>query len=267
MLLAIDSGNTNVVFAVFSDVGELLGEWRAGTEQNKTDDEFGIWLTQLIEQDGINRKDITSAILATVVPDNLIHLKSLCLKYFDCDALVIGDPNLDLGLNILIDNPTEVGADRLCNAVAAHDSYEGPVLILDFGTATTFDVIDQIGNYCGGAIFPGINLSLEALHHGAAKLPRIAIDKPELVIGKDTVSAMRSGIFWGHVSMIEGMVTRISEEFGYSMKVIATGGLAELFHNSCEAVNICDSTLTLRGLLKIAQTNQNLVRSNGHSGT
>jgi len=265
MLLAIDSGNTNIVFAVFSDDGELLGEWRAGTEQNKTDDEFGVWLTQLLGQDGISSKNITSAILATVVPDNLIHLKSLCLKYFDCEALIIGDPNVKLGVNILTDNPSEVGADRLCNAVAAHDSYEGPVLILDFGTATTFDVIDGNGNYCGGAIFPGINLSLEALHHGAAKLPRVAIDEPELVIGKDTVSAMRSGIFWGHVSMIEGMVTRISEEFGSSMKVIATGGLAELFYNSCESVDVCDSTLTLRGLLNIAQANKKPPKLNRHS--
>ena len=263
MLLAIDSGNTNVVFAVFSDVGEILGEWRAGTENNRTADEFGIWLTQLLEQDGIDKNKITSAILATVVPDNLIHLNSLCSKYFNCEALVIGDPNVKLGLRILIDNPNEVGADRVCNAVAAHDTYDGPILILDFGTATTFDVIDGNGNYCGGAIFPGINLSLEALHHGAAKLPRVAIDEPDFVIGNDTVSAMKSGIFWGHISMIEGMITRIEDEFGSSMKVVATGGLAELFYNTCSAIDVSDSSLTLRGLFKIFQENKHFKASNG----
>ena len=256
MLLAIDSGNTNIVFAVFSDTGDLQGEWRAGTESNRTADEFGIWLSQLLEKEGIEKQKITSAIIATVVPDNLAHLKLLCLKYFNCDAMVIGDPEVELGLEILIDHPREVGADRLCNAVAAHDTYGGPLLILDFGTATTFDVIYNEGDYCGGAIYPGINLSLEALHHGAAKLPRVAIDKPDAVIGKDTVSAMRSGIFWGHVSMIEGMVARISNEFGCSMKVVATGGLADLFHTSCDAIDICDPSLTLRGLFTIFKANE-----------
>ena len=240
MLLAIDSGNSNTVFAVFSKDGEIQGEWRAAGESNRTADEFGIWLTQLLDQEGIDRKKIKSAIIATVVPDNLIHLKSLCKKYFNCDALVIGDPRVDLGLKVLINNPHEVGADRLCNAVAAHKTYKGPLLILDFGTATTFDVIDGEGNYCGGAIYPGINLSLEALHHGAAQLPRVAVDKPESVIGKDTVSAMRSGIFWGHVSMIEGMVTRICSEVGSPLKVVATGGLAQLFNGSCDAIDFYD---------------------------
>ena len=196
--------------------------------------------------------------MATVVPDNLIHLKDLCFKYFNCDALVIGDPKLKLGLNVLVENPSEVGADRLCNAVAAHDAYEGPILILDFGTATTFDVIDKNGNYCGGVIAPGINLSLEALHHGAARLPRVAIDRPDNVIGKDTVTAMRSGIFWGHISLIEGMITRITKEFGSPMKVIATGGLAEFFYKSCDAIDVSDSSLTLRGLYRIFQANKNL---------
>ena len=258
MLLAIDSGNTNVVFAIFSDDGEILGEWRAGTENNRTADEFGIWLTQLLEQEMIKQKEITSSILATVVPDNLIHLKALCFKYFNSEALVIGDPRLKLGLNVLVENPSEVGADRLCNAVAAHDTYDGPILILDFGTATTFDVIDKNGNYCGGVIAPGISLSLEALHHGAARLPRVAIDKPDAVIGNDTVSAMRSGIFWGHISLIEGMITRITDEFGSPMKVVATGGLADFFYQSCNAIDLSDSSLTLRGLFKIFQANKHL---------
>ena len=255
MLLAIDSGNTNIVFAVFSDDGAIKGEWRAATESNRTADEFGIWLAQLLEQEHINKNEISSAIIATVVPDNLIHLKSLCTKYFNCNALVVGDPRIDLNLKVLIDNPSEVGADRLCNAVAAHKTYAGPLLILDFGTATTFDIIDGAGNYCGGVIFPGINLSLEALHLGAAQLPRVAVERPSKVIGTGTTSAMRSGIFWGHISMIEGMIKRINIEFGSQMKVIATGGLAELFEPSCEAIDIYDPNLTLRGLFSIYQYN------------
>ena len=256
MLLAIDSGNTNIVFAVFSENGEVMGEWRSGTESNRTADEFGIWLTQLLTQHGINKEDMTDAIIATVVPDNLIHLKNLCRQYFGTDPTVVGDPEVTLGLNIKVDNPGEVGADRLCNAVAAHQSYVGPLLILDFGTATTFDVIDGEGSYRGGVIYPGINLSLEALHLGAAQLPRVAIDKPDSVIGTGTISAMRSGIFWGHVSMIEGMTRRIIDEFGAPMKVVATGGLAELFHNNCNDIDMYDPNLTLRGLLAIHNLNK-----------
>ena len=256
MLLAIDSGNTNIVFAIFSVDGEVMGEWRSGTESNRTADEFGIWLTQLLTHHGVNKEDITDAIIATVVPDNLIHLKNLCRQYFKADPTVVGDPGINLGLEVRVDNPQEVGADRLCNAVAAHHSYDGPLLILDLGTATTFDVIDGEGSYRGGVIYPGINLSLEALHLGAAQLPRVAIGKPDAVIGTGTISAMRSGIFWGHVSMIEGMTTRIIEEFGAPMKVVATGGLAELFINNSNAIDAYDPNLTLRGLLAIHNLNK-----------
>jgi len=254
MLLAIDSGNSNIVFAVFGDSGEMLGEWRAATNSNRTADEFGVWLERLMDRDGIDRTNIDAAIIATVVPDNLIHLQTLCTKYFDCKALVVG-ADLDLGIKIAIDRPEEAGADRLCNAVAAADEFEGPLLILDFGTATTFDVVDEEGNYRGGVIYPGINLSLEALHMGAAQLPRVAIKKPPQVIGTTTVTAMQSGIFWGHVSMIEGMVTRISKEFGKPMKVIATGGLAALFNKATDAIDLCDDDLTLKGLLAIHRRN------------
>lgn len=255
MLLAIDSGNTNVVFAVFDDGGAIKGEWRAATSSNRTADEFGIWLNQLMEGDGIDKTAISAAIIATVVPANLINLQTLCRKYYDCEPLVVGDPVVDLGLKILIDSPREVGADRLCNAVAAHETYDGPLLIVDFGTATTFDVVDQDGSYCGGVIYPGINLSLEALHLGAAQLPRVAVDKPDKVIGTGTVSAMRSGIFWGHVSMIEGMTARINAEFGRTLSVIATGGLAQLFKESSDIIEYCDEDLTLRGLLSIHRRN------------
>ncbi|MAF47302.1 MAG: type III pantothenate kinase [Rhodospirillales bacterium] len=256
MLLAIDSGNTNVVFAVFNDDGEVAGEWRAATNANRTADEFGVWLCQLMESDGILRGDINSAIIATVVPANLIHLQTLCSKYFECTPLVVGNSDIDLGLDVLTDNPGEVGADRLCNAVAAHASYKGPLLVLDFGTATTFDVVDGDGNYRGGVIYPGINLSLEALHLGAAQLPRVAVDRPSKVIGTSTVSAMQSGIFWGHVAIIEGLAKRIEDDFGAPLTVVATGGLAPLFAEATDAIEYCDHDLTLRGLYLLNKRNR-----------
>jgi len=256
MILAIDSGNTNVVFAVFDDAGTIVGQWRAATNVNRTADEFGIWLRQILEVDGIDRDKIESAIIATVVPANLINLKGLCRKYFGCEPLVVGDPALDLGIRVMIDNPREVGADRLCNAVAAHLSYKGALLVLDFGTATTFDVVDAAGNYRGGVIYPGLNLSLEALHLGAAQLPRVAVEKPDKIIGTSTVGAMKSGIFWGHVSIIEGITARIAEEFGAPFTVIATGGLAPLFDETTDVINHCDLDLTLRGLFAIHQRNR-----------
>ncbi len=256
MMLTIDSGNTNIVFAVFNDDGTIACQWRAATNVNRTADEFGMWLRQLMEIDGIDRTKIRSAIIATVVPANLFNLKSLCRKYFDCDPLVIGDPELDLGIKVMMDNPREVGADRICNAVAAHLSYTGAVLVLDFGTATTFDVVDGEGNYRGGVIYPGLNLSLEALHMGAAQLPRVAVEKPDKVIGTSTVGAMKSGIFWGHVGMIEGIAARISKESGRDFTVIATGGLAPLFEETTDVIDHCDLDLTLRGLFAIHRRNR-----------
>lgn len=257
MLLAVDSGNTNVVFAVFSDDGTIRGEWRAATDGNRTADEFSVWLEQSMERDGLRPDEIDSSIVATVVPDNLIHLRDLCRKYFDSDPLVVGSKEVALGIDVRVDNPREVGADRLCNAVAAYHSYDGPLLILDFGTATTFDVVDTDGAYCGGVIYPGINLSLEALHMAAAQLPRVAIDRPPTVIGTNTVAAMQSGIFWGHVAMIEGMIARITREFGTPFTVISTGGLASIFTDASEGIQYADPDLTLRGLLAIHQYNQN----------
>ena len=256
MLLTIDSGNTNIVFAVFAEDGTIAGQWRAATNANRTADEFGIWLRQLLEVDGVELAKIDAAIVATVVPANLINLTALCRKYFNCEPLVVGDPALDLGIKVLTDNPREVGADRLCNAVAAHISYEGPLLVLDFGTATTFDVVDGKGNYRGGVIYPGLNLSLEALHLGAAQLPRIAVEKPDKIIGTNTVGAMKSGIFWGHVSIIEGITRRITKEFGATFTVIATGGLAPMFNETTDVIDHCDLDLTLRGLYAIHQRNK-----------
>jgi len=262
MLLAIDSGNTNIVFAVFDDAGEMRGEWRSSTNVNRTADELWVWLTHLMELADLKRQDIDAAIIATVVPATLFNLKSLCRKYFEVDPLVIGEPEVELGIGILLDNPDEVGADRLVNAVAAQQIYGGPLIVIDFGTATTFDVVDAEGNYCGGVIAPGINLSLEALHQAAAKLPRIAVSRPERVIGKSTVPAMQSGIFWGYLSLIEGLVTRMRSEFfdhngkDHRMDVIATGGLAPLFSESSEMIRCADVELTLKGLYSIYRQNR-----------
>jgi type III pantothenate kinase len=252
MLLAIDSGNTNIVFAVFDHDGTVLGEWRSSTDANRTADEFGIWLEQLMQLEGLTRDRINSAIIATVVPATLFSLKTLCRKYFKCEPLVIGEPGVDIGIPVHAD---QVGADRLVNALAAHEKYGGPLIVVDFGTATTFDVVDSDGGYCGGVIAPGVNLSSEALHQAAAQLPRVAVERPETVIGTATVPAMQSGIFWGYVSLIEGIVKRIREERGEDMEVIATGGLAPLFTQATDVIKLSDSDLTLRGLLAIHRRN------------
>jgi type III pantothenate kinase len=256
MLLAIDAGNTNIVFAVFDDEGVVRGEWRGSSGSDRTADEFGVWLIQLMTLDGLDREAVTDAIIATVVPATLFNLKTLCRKYFRCEPLVIGEPGVDIGIAVMIDRPEETGADRLVNTVAAHARYGGPLIVVDFGTATTFDIIDDDGNYIGGVIAPGINLSLEALHMAAAKLPRVAIGRPERVIGKGTTEAMQSGIFWGYVSMIEGMVARIRGEYGAAMDVIATGGLASMFTDATAVIKGADPDLTLRGLLIIHRRNK-----------
>lgn len=257
MLLAIDSGNTNVVFAVFGADGRVLGEWRSSTAAERTADEFGVWLLRVLEMEGLKPTDITAAIIATVVPANLHALNQLCEKYFAATPLIVGEAGVELGIEVKLDNPSEVGADRLVNAVAAVERYAAPLICVDFGTATTFDVIDADGNYAGGAIAPGINLSLEALHAAAAKLPRVAVERPAKVIGTGTVSAMQSGIYWGYVSMIEGMVSRIQDEFGAPMKVIATGGLAGMFAKATDVIETTDNDLTLRGLYAIYKRNEN----------
>lgn len=254
MLLAIDSGNTNIVFAVY-DGETLLHQWRSSADAERTADEFAIWLTQLMALDGLKPADIDGAVIANVVPAAQHSLMTLCRRYFDCEPLVLGELGVELGIGVLVDQPDEVGADRLANAVAAHERYRGPVIVIDFGTATTFDIVDAEGNYCGGVIAPGINLSLEALHMAAAKLPRIAVKKPDRVIGKGTVSAMRSGVYWGYVGLIEGLVSRITAEFGAKMTVVATGGLAPLFAEATKIIAQQDQDLTLRGLMLVYRRN------------
>ena len=199
MLLAINSGNTNASFAVY-DGDKQRGRWRISTDPRRTADEYGVWLSQLMGLKGLKPADIDGAIIASVVPDALFNLKTLVRSYFNCNPLVIGDSDGNhLGIKASIDRPEEAGADRLVNAYAAHQRYGGPAIVVDFGTATTFDIVDKNGAYAGGVIAPGINLSLQALYMAAAKLPNVAIEKPKQVIGKSTVPAMQSGVFWGYV--------------------------------------------------------------------
>jgi len=259
MLLAIDCGNTNVVFAVY--VGDdLRGQWRAATKTDRTADEYGIWLTQLLERDGIKPSDITQAIVASVVPGKNFDLRKLCEVYFNCTPKFIGDPGLDLGAEVRVDNPREVGSDRVINAIAAHATYKGPLIVIDFGTATTFDVVDGAGAYCGGCIAPGINLSMEALHMATAQLPRLPVVNPgnAPVIGTTTIAAMTSGVFWGYVGLIEGLVGRIKAERGETMTVVATGGLAPLFAQATKTIEHIDADLTLRGLQQVHKRNSNI---------
>ncbi len=254
MILTIDSGNTNIVFAVF-DNGKLRASWRAANDTRRTADEYGIWLSQLMTLEGIKREEITGAIIASVVPAVVYSLRSLCIRYFKVEPLVVGDANVDVGINILLESPEEAGADRIVNAVAAFAAYGGPLIVLDFGTATTFDVVTKEGDYAGGCIAPGPNLSLEALHMAAAKLPRVAIEPPQKVIATSTVAAIKSGVFWGYVGLVEGIVGRIQSEYGAPMKVIATGGLAALFNRHTAVIQHLDPDLTLRGLWQIYDRN------------
>jgi len=254
MLLAIDAGNTNIVFAVH-DGKQIRAEWRAVTKTSRTADEYAILLKQLLDTRGLKFEDIDSAIIATVVPAALFDLRQLCRRYLNCEALVIGDPNVNLGIGVHVDRPEAVGADRLVNAVAAHATYKGAVIVVDFGTATTFDIVSAKGDYEGGVIAPGVNLSAEALHQGAAMLPRVAVQRTQSVIGKDTVPAMQSGLFWGYIGLIEGIVARIKAEYGQPMTVVATGGLATPFHRQTPAIDELDPDLTIRGLILIHERN------------
>ena len=256
MLLVIDAGNTNVVFAVFK-ADKLLGQWRISTDAKRTADEYGVWLTQVLEHAGIKPSGIKGAVLASVVPQAIFDLRQLAKRYFNCELMVISDPRLKLkiGIKVLIDNPSEVGSDRLVNACAAWTRYKNALIVVDFGTATTFDVVSNQGYYIGGVIAPGVNLSLDALHRAAAKLPTVAIQKPEKAIGTNTIGAMQSGIYYGYVGLIEGICTRIKAEHGKEMKVIATGGLASLYAKATPMIEHLEPDLTILGLKELYEMN------------
>ena len=249
MILAVDVGNTNLVFALV-DKGEIKARWRIATDPRRTADQYSVWLHQLLELEGYSREDIEGVIIGTVVPRALHNLEVLSEKYFHKTPLIAGQGAATWPLRLDVDEPQNVGADRALNAVAAHAKYPGDLLVIDFGTATTFDVVSATGAYSGGIIAPGINLSLDALVSAAAKLPRIAIEAPasNSVIGRTTQDQMLIGIYWGYIAMIEGLTERIKRELDRPAKVIATGGLATLFDKHTNVFDAIEPDLTIQGL-------------------
>jgi len=255
MLLAIDVGNTNTVFALHDGKG-FLAEWRCNTESVRTADQYFVWLNQLMTHSGMNPADVSDVVISNVAPATLFNLRVLCDRYFGTRPLVVGREGCDLPVAVRVDTPAEVGADRLVNTVSAYRSYGPDLIVVDFGTATTFDVVDADGAYIGGVIAPGINLSLSALHTAAAHLPHIDVGVPQRVVGTNTVQCMQSGIYWGYVGLIEGLCNRIAAERARRMTVIATGGLAPLFARASALIEHVDLDLTMRGLVTIFEHNR-----------
>ena len=254
MLFAVDVGNTNTVFAVFNK-NIKLSEWRCSTDNLRTADEYFVWLKTLMELSSINFKEIKSVIISSVVPKVVFNLRVLASRYFSCRPLVVGKSDCLIPIDVRVDEGTLVGADRIVNSVGAFNRYGGDLIIVDFGTATTFDVVASDGAYIGGVIAPGINLSIKALHDESAALPYIDISKPENIIGTNTVNCMKSGIFWGYLSLIEGLINKIQKEHDANVTVIATGGLASLFSLDTKFFDYVDLDLTLTGLLDIYNFN------------
>jgi type III pantothenate kinase len=254
MLLAVDCGNTNVVFALF-DGRKIRARWRIATDPRRTGDEYAVWLLQLLAIEGIDRSAVTAMIVSTVVPRARHNLEVLAEKYFRVSPLFAGEGTAEWGIEIDVEEPNSLGADRAVNAIAAHAKHGGDLIVVDFGTATTFDVVDFHGAYKGGIIAPGINLSLDALVSNTAKLPRIAIERPrsDSVIGRNTEDQMLIGVFWGYVAMMEGLIARMSAEIGRPAKVVATGGLSLLFEEHTKLFDHVDPDLTLEGLAILAE--------------
>lgn len=253
MLLAIEQGNTNTVFAVH-DGRDWVAQWRAATESARTADEYAVWLSQFLQMQGLALKALDACIISTVVPQSLFNLRNLARRYLKTEPLVVGE-NAELGIALRIDNPAEAGADRLVNCIGGFRRFGGPLIIVDSGTATNFDIVGADGAFEGGIIAPGVNLSMEALHKAAARLPRVAIQRPAKVIGTDTVGNMQSGIYWGYVSLIEGLIARIKTEYGRPLRVVGTGGVASLFQGATQSIDDFDPDITVRGLLEIWRRN------------
>jgi len=253
MLLAIEQGNTNTLFAVH-DGKDWIAQWRTATQSTRTGDEYAVWLYQLLAMAELKFEMLDACIISSVVPQSVFNLRNLARRYLKVEPLVIGE-NVDLGIPVRLEKPSEAGADRLVNAIGAHAVFPGDLIIIDSGTATTFDIVAADGGFEGGVIAPGINLSMEALHTAAAKLPRVAIRRPVKTIGRDTVGAMQAGVFWGYIALIEGLIARIKAEWGRPMTVVATGGVASLFQGATDAIDHFDSDLTIRGLLEIHRRN------------
>jgi type III pantothenate kinase len=254
MLLAVDCGNTNVVFALFEG-REIRARWRIATDPRRTGDEYAVWLSQLLAIEGLERSTVTAMIVSSVVPRARHNLEVLGEKYFGATPLFAGEGAADWGIEIDVEEPGSLGADRAVNAIAAHARHGGDLIVVDFGTATTFDAVDFNGTYKGGIIAPGINLSLDALVSNTAKLPRIAIESPrsDSVIGRNTEEQMLIGVFWGYVAMMEGLIARMRAEIGRPAKVVATGGLAVLFDEHTQIFDHVDPDLTLEGLAILAE--------------
>lgn len=249
MLLAIDAGNTNIVFALVK-AGEIRARWRIATDTRRTADEYVVWLRQLLELEGYTTDDVNAVIIGTVVPRATHNLEVLASKYFGTPAVIAGQGKAEWPIALEVDEPHNVGADRALNAIAGHAKYEGELVIVDFGTATTFDLVGESGAYKGGIIAPGLNLSLDALVSAAAKLPRIAIEEPKgnSVIGRTTEDQMLIGVYWGYVAMMEGLIARLKAELGGKVTVIGTGGLAALFDKRTDVFDAVEPDLTIQGL-------------------
>ena len=253
MLLVIDVGNTNIVLGIFKDQ-ELVDHWRVSTDRLRTTDEYGVLIRHLFYLNGVNSEEIDAIIISSVVPPVMPTLERMCQRYFGLTPLVIG-PGVKTGMDIKYDNPREVGADRIVNAVAAYEKFGGPGIIIDFGTATTFCAVDKKGTYLGGAICPGIGISTDALVQRTAKLPRIEVVQAEKVICRNTVESMQAGVFYGFVGQVDGIVSRMRKELGCKAKVVATGGLAVIVAPATDAIDVVEPMLTLEGLKIIYDRN------------
>ena len=247
MILTLDVGNTNMTGGVFKD-DEIIATFRITTKIPRTSDEYGMMLYNMLKQNKIEPDDIKDAIICSVVPDVMHSLASCMIKYLDIKPIIVG-PGIKTGLRIQLPNPAQVGADRIVDAVAAYELYGGPVLVMDYGTATTYDLVDETGTFVGGITAPGIGISAKALWEDAAKLPKIEIAKPEKVIGNDTISSMQSGLVYGQIGQAEYLIKKVKEESGLSnIKVVATGGLGRIISESTDAIDIYDANLTLKGI-------------------
>ncbi len=248
MLLAVDIGNTHIVLGVY-DLDKLIGNWRIYTDRNKTADQWNVEISGLLNCGNLSWKNIENVVISSVVPILTIEIQKLCIKNFGIKPLVV-DYNLNTGIKIKLQNPEEIGADRIVNAVAAYEKYgqDNPIIIADYGTATTFDAINAAGEYIGGAILPGVGISVDALFTHAAKLPKVEYKKPFSIIGRSTIESMQSGIIYGYASQFDGMVEKMKEVLGEDTFVIATGGLASIISAECTTINIIDKFLTLEGL-------------------
>ncbi len=257
MLLVIDVGNSNIVFGVYEGQ-ELLYNWRITSDKDRTSDEYGLLFDQIFKFNGLKVKDVKNIIISSVVPPLIHTMSTMSRRYFKVEPIIVGS-DIEIGINIKYDNPEEVGADRIVNSVAGFEKYGGPLIIVDSGTAITFDAIGRDGSYLGGVITPGIKISSEALFLRTAKLPKVEIAKPDKIIGKNTINSIQSGLVYGYIGMIDYVIREMIKEMsseGEFVNVIATGGFSTLISNESKYINIIDSLLTLEGLRIIFEKNQ-----------